>query len=349
MLKEAISLVQEKHPHVCGEDRRVRCRPPATSETPPRVWGRLTRQLNQAKKQGNTPTCVGKTAFAAVHPAASWKHPHVCGEDHRRSPCPLMSGGNTPTCVGKTFPSCSSQTASWKHPHVCGEDFQGDRFALRDLETPPRVWGRPRPSPARMAGHRNTPTCVGKTWLVMAFRAVSRKHPHVCGEDQVAAIKNPSAGETPPRVWERPSPSHLPYPQQRNTPTCVGKTNEAAEKPDNNKKHPHVCGEDFAHDWAGKHYSETPPRVWGRPRVSPNSANQYRNTPTCVGKTSPVVASAVPKKKHPHVCGEDKPVCQIPCLLLETPPRVWGRPESRGIKIDTDRNTPTCVGKTKSV
>jgi len=52
---------EEKHPHVCGEDRTCHVSPISNRETPPRVWGRLTAVLTPLLAYRNTPTCVGKT------------------------------------------------------------------------------------------------------------------------------------------------------------------------------------------------------------------------------------------------------------------------------------------------
>ena len=112
----------QKHPHVRGEDLFQMSREAARIETPPRAWGRLAAPGTHNAKDGNTPTCVGKTDLKSMTPNDIWKHPHVRGEDRgcvrtwRRDtetpprawgrPCPRTASGtrprNTPTCVGKT-------------------------------------------------------------------------------------------------------------------------------------------------------------------------------------------------------------------------------------------------------
>ena len=52
-------------------------------ETPPRAWGRRLFAKCDVLGKGNTPTCVGKTGAIRLPPPASWKHPHVRGEDQR--------------------------------------------------------------------------------------------------------------------------------------------------------------------------------------------------------------------------------------------------------------------------
>ena len=56
-----LSRLQEKHPHVRGEDVLATRRIPRPIETPPRAWGRLGEAASQTAGNRNTPTCVGKT------------------------------------------------------------------------------------------------------------------------------------------------------------------------------------------------------------------------------------------------------------------------------------------------
>ncbi len=71
----------QKHPHVRGEDCRISSPRLNGGETPPRAWGRpfITKPL--LLDEGNTPTCVGKTAADRAARYVRQKHPHVRGED----------------------------------------------------------------------------------------------------------------------------------------------------------------------------------------------------------------------------------------------------------------------------
>ena len=153
-----------------------------------------------------------------------------------------------------------------------------------------------------------------------------QKHPHVRGEDCRISSPRLNGGETPPRAWGRPHGGVVGPLRNRNTPTCVGKTGASDHRAGTRRKHPHVRGEDA---FPASHYGsdqETPPRAWGRPRQSFASANDDRNTPTCVGKTRLLTDPHRSPEKHPHVRGEDLPVFRLRPLALETPPRAWGRP-----------------------
>ena len=93
---------------------------------------------------------------------------------------------------------------------------------------------------------------------------------------------------------------------------------------------------------------ETPPRAWGRPAGAGRRHLRDGNTPTGVGKTAYHGGGMGPGWKHPHGRGEDVYRGSEVWLLLETPPRAWGRPFRNWRWEMRRRNTPTGVGKTRS-
>ncbi|VVJ36652.1 Domain of uncharacterised function (DUF2825) [Klebsiella pneumoniae] len=234
---------------------------------------------------------------------------------------------NTPTHVGKTLTGTFTRTNTEKHPHACREDQQGFcQYALRQ-ETPPHMWGRPRH--LQISGIQQ------------------RKHPHACGEDNIFERAKTASGETPPRMWGRLIDPASINQLHRNTPTHVGKTSGGR--------------------LSSLRTSETPPRMWGRPaaagypafepRKHPHACGEDRtkrsrvtflcgNTPTHVGKTMTKLISSMSRWKHPHACGEDHDETDIFNVTLETPPRMWGRPDIVIVRQSSARNTPTHVGKT---
>ena len=94
---------------------------------------------------------------------------------------------------------------------------------------------------------------------------------------------------------------------------------------------------------------ETPPRAWGRLFRLVKPIHDFRNTPTCMGKTRSNIASFAPIGKHPHVHGEDFNRRAEYRKHVETPPRAWGRPPGRRSLGISERNTPTCMGKTSNL
>ena len=155
--------------------------------------------------------------------------------------------------------------------------------------------------------------------------APSVKHPHVRGEDRLSDDETPPTAETPPRAWGRRALLKKANDIFGNTPTCVGKTIQRKNVKNERRKHPHVRGEDTSITVRAIIVVETPPRAWGRPRKALEWTGGARNTPTCVGKTQHESGSFYPRRKHPHVRGEDVFRATGRALLLETPPRAWGR------------------------
>ncbi len=93
-----------------------------------------------------------------------------------------------------------------------------------------------------------------------------------------------------------------------------------------NEKHPHLRGEDNTGDFNGTAHLETPPPAWGRLIQEQDETGAWRNTPTCVGKTSPSMWCGVSGRKHPHLRGEDLENTFNHNEETETPPPAWGRP-----------------------
>ena len=156
-----------------------------------------------------------------------------------------VSAGNTPTRVGKTAKHVQFRQMNEKHPHACGED-SGSSLSSKRVT-------------------RNTPTRVGKTSKSYYWKSKRRKHPHACGEDDDGVSTDVIAF--------------------RNTPTRVGKTCLLAFCDSTYQKHPHACGEDDADAFFACGCVETPPRVWGRRFDDRLEPDDFRNTPTRVGKT----------------------------------------------------------------
>ncbi len=65
-----------------------------------------------------------------------------------------------------------------------------------------------------------------------------------------------------------------------------------------------------------------------------------------MGKTRPFWLVLRPCRKHPHGRGEDSTLKASATLVLETPPRAWGRLAAVIRSSSSKRNTPTGVGKT---
>ena len=217
---------------------------------------------------------------------------------------------------------------------------------LSETETPPRGWGRLILERGELAGLGNTPTRVGKTHIRPDLCIRRKKHPHAGGEDVPLSICPDPALETPPRGWGRHEKTAQARFSGRNTPTRVGKTVEVHLCGLFLRKHPHAGREDGSNVCLITMQPETPPRGWGRPCRMVVWFACARNTPTRVGKTFIDRIKNAKERKHPHAGGEDGRAAQCSGVVLETPPRGWGRPGHGTLKSGQARNTPTRVGKT---
>ena len=70
-------------------------------------------------------------------------------------------------------------------------------------------------------------------------------------------------------------------------------------------------------------------------------------TPTCVGTTKIRDTLIKGAKVHPHVRGDNWHGKRSARPCYGSPPRAWGQPTGRRIKISRVRFTPTCVGTTR--
>ncbi len=248
---------------------------------------------------------MGKTLLNPVCISATKKHPHARGEDSKtfsfssdeQETSPRLWGrriyclntpagkGNIPTPVGKTYAPYAKAFARQKHPHACGEDLRVVRNSDRELETSPRLWGRPFLWQVKMNRFGNIPTPVGKTKICTGRTHRRKKHPHACGEDKDLTFGVLSISETSPRLWGRQvrKPSEIEC--RGNIPTPVGKTISAFGISAKRWKHPHACGEDNPESLVGKLVEETSPRLWGRQSMESDSYSPEGNIPTPVGKT----------------------------------------------------------------
>ena len=105
-----------------------------------------------------------------------------------------------------------------------GEDAKKREKAIKEEETPPHAWGRRVYSDHVAIIKRNTPTCVGKTFLAALVLYLLQKHPHMRGEDETTKWRDGKYPETPPHAWGRRWPLFRIQYETGNTPTCVGKT-----------------------------------------------------------------------------------------------------------------------------
>ena len=195
------------------------------------------------------------------------------------------------------------------HPHVRGEDGTTTSRPRSPRGSPPRAWGGRRRWAWSPSSPRLTPTCVGRTYLVLGRETGCTAHPHVRGEDSTV---------------QRACGCH-----RRLTPTCVGRTRLYMMSLTFGSAHPHVRGEDSSRPYPFASGVGSPPRAWGGRRGSTSSLAGTRLTPTCVGRTAEPSSLSGRSPAHPHVRGEDGIQYRFVASPSGSPPRAWGGPARR--------------------
>ena len=174
-------------------------------------------------------------------------------------------------------------------------------------------------------------------------------HPHACGENSSENLSKKSHSGSPPRVWGKRLHHPVFQPDQRFTPTRVGKTYGLRRCRRKRTVHPHACGENGISLMPAYPGFGSPPRVWGKLLTLRHCVHHRRFTPTRVGKTQPYAYSPVPPTVHPHACGENQGNPVAESGGVGSPPRVWGKLLRPSETRWRRRFTPTRVGKTSVV
>ncbi len=286
------------HPHACGDDSsRAFTSSCWSSGSPPRLWGRRTRDVGPVRPQLRfTPTPVGTTSCRSLPRRPRLPvHPHACGDD-------------VPCCSWPILWGCGSPPRLWGR--------RSDGIARVHLGTgsPPRLWGRRRHRRRCASHHCGSP-------------------PRLWGRRSFANGAQPGGIGSPPRLWGRPRNAAIGDVVRRFTPTPVGTTLRAMAEGVSQAVHPHACGDDPRNSRGILLFSRftptpvgttdcqecemvevngSPPRLWGRrlikldregiAPVHPHACGDDSTTPTIARSSSAV---------HPHACGDDAPTTSI--------------------------------------
>ena len=195
----------------------------AMDGSPPRPWGRQVERVVNRRDDRFTPTPVGTTIVCLENYCLNTVHPHARGDDVFAVPLPLPFHGSpprpwgrrapflaarlssrfTPTPVGTTLRSTLTACRCTVHPHARGDDTTRRASSSGRYGSPPRPWGRPRPSPGASRLLRFTPTPVGTTVLLARECGRPSVHPHARGDDAIRANHEVCAAGSPPRPWGR--------------------------------------------------------------------------------------------------------------------------------------------------
>ncbi len=217
-----------------------------------------------------------RTCFATVHP-------HGCGERDistttgwaRIGSSPRMRGTVTaqgsrhppprfiPTYAGNGVLLRGVSSITPVHPHVRGELGLGGLGAVFNYGPSPRVRGTVIHLSAVLHEPRFIPTNAGNGPTPFSSPSPTSVHPHVCGERTRPLPSSRGYIGSSPRA--RGAGGHIGRLMHgcRFIPTCAGSRHQAAPYMPYRQVHPHVRGEQTAHEGVGQSVIGSSPRARG--------------------------------------------------------------------------------------
>ena len=213
-------LGAEDHPRGCGENSPMPMLADSAAGSPPRMRGKPADCCMMQNTARITPADAGKTINVLTVAAVVKDHPRGCGEnddtgdllDGVQGSPPRMRGKPnakhskaphtriTPADAGKTN-KCTIKAANTEdHPRGCGENRKKKHGIRHTAGSPPRMRGKPPPTPIDYRDLRITPADAGKTVRVCIRRVAIQDHPRGCGENERSASERAKHLGSPPRM-----------------------------------------------------------------------------------------------------------------------------------------------------
>ena len=129
------------------------------------------------------------------------------------------------------------------------------------------------------------------------------------------------------------------------TPTYMGNTFCTIFLGHHDRDHPHVHGEYNYTIKLPNGAQGSPPRTWGIPPNSINSADTTGITPTYMGNTLDPFQPVRSGRDHPHVHGEYVIAIASFLGLSGSPPRTWGIHDPKTVLASRSRDHPHVHGE----
>ena len=215
--------------------------------------------------------------------------------------------------------------------------------------SPPRVRGEGGGKSKTPIGHRITPACAGRSNGVPSDRVDLEDHPRVCGEKDARIRTGVFWAGSPPRVRGEVQVMKYMLARQRITPACAGRRATGRRTPISRGDHPRVCGEKFNSSILRAFALGSPPRVRGEVRRCYYGSRRPRITPACAGRSFPLYDWRTEDEDHPRVCGEKLSVENGQRTGHGSPPRVRGEVHLLPCRLQQQRITPACAGRSLGV
>ena len=188
--------------------------------SPPRMRGKVIKQVLAMLDKRITPAHAGKRAFAVQQFMEAEDHPRACGEKyplwvnkfHDRGSPPRMRGKDslvllripynriTPAHAGKRIVRKAIMSFTRDHPRACGEKL--NFFISHDFGpgSPPRMRGKAAPTASIPLCGGITPAHAGKRSRAPRGCCCSEDHPRACGEKRTSRPETARRRGSPPRM-----------------------------------------------------------------------------------------------------------------------------------------------------
>ena len=166
------------------------------------MWGQAFIKMKLPLICRIIPTRVGTSEGREPKPSSKEDHPHACGDKLPKRHCIIFNTRSSPRVWGQALATSSSSygrgiiptrvgtsthlraksLSAQDHPHACGDKQLATCFTTLTLGSSPRVWGQVRCAAAILRVERIIPTRVGTRTADYSSDALSRDHPHACGD-----------------------------------------------------------------------------------------------------------------------------------------------------------------------
>ena len=165
-----------------------------------------------------------------------WGQGAVCVRDK-------LATGIIPTRVGTSRCSLRSYLSFQDHPHACGDKVSAELEYVPISGSSPRVWGQDGTPLTLTYPTGIIPTRVGTRLFGFCWRLLYQDHPHACGDKiNIKANTFLDAGSSP-RVWGQVALIIFGVMWLRIIPTRVGTSDKKHNLTQQQKDHPHACGD----------------------------------------------------------------------------------------------------------
>ena len=360
------SLTRTDHPRACGENRDCIAEDIPDHGSPPRMRGKRARVFGGSSYRRITPAHAGKTLYINFIYYVHSDHPRACGENcrdvvmqHSTSGSPPRMRGKplscfswirgtriTPAHAGKTPMLYGGCSCNADHPRACGENEIPLDGVTEQGGSPPRMRGKQLGATEFLDELRITPAHAGKTGRRRAKSGRPADHPRACGENTVLIHLPADEAGSPPRMRGKLISAVIGLPDKRITPAHAGKTPSSHFPHLTQSDHPRACGENSPPHPESLPLRGSPPRMRGKRHDVHPSAHIDRITPAHAGKTPVRPSRPRTESDHPRACGENTGARIMDGDVVGSPPRMRGKPHTKGVHYEKPRITPAHAGKT---